>query len=76
MILKVPIYVEFEKISTDEVQIFVEEMNKKFTSIVRKYKPEKIRFKIPGFEEDSYDIENFKIISREDALESLRTKKK
>jgi hypothetical protein len=76
MIIKVPIYVEIEKISSQEMlPDVVETFHTEFTNILRKEKygiseVSRIRMstvtKLAG---------NFKIISKEKALEYLRTKK-
>lgn len=71
MILKIPIYLEVDSISAEAASSLVEVCNKKFTIILRK---EKITtFKFTDDERDLVTISNLKIISREKALESLRT---
>lgn len=74
MIIKVPIYCEFETIKDFEVPFFVDALNDKFTSIIRKYKPAKITFMLDG-DDESYEVHDFKIITRKSALDSLRKAK-
>jgi len=72
MIIKVPIYCEFESIGDQELPFIVESLNRKFTSIARKYKPENITWSIDEIDGDKHPVPNFKIITREAALNSLR----
>jgi hypothetical protein len=76
MIIKVPIYVEIESISKQEMlPDVVEALHEVFTGVLRKEKFEnssvgKIRISLV-----TKHAGNFKIISKEKALEYLRTRK-
>jgi hypothetical protein len=74
MIIKVPIYVEIESIDSGLLAHAIESFTQDFQSILRKEKFIKSRSvysESEGFE----GIAKFKIITKEKALEILRTKK-
>lgn len=73
MLLKVPIYVEFETMTPEEVSEIVTKLNTRFTSILSK---DKNSFIYGGHQLPSgFIIPKYKIISRNVALKYLRTKK-
>jgi hypothetical protein len=75
MIIKVPIYVDLDAIDPDLLPVVVEAMSKRFYLTLRK---ESLFKNLKIDSESSLTLEtvtNAKIISREKALESLRTKK-
>lgn len=75
MIIKVPIYVDLDAIDPDLLPVVVEAMSKRFYLTLRKESLFK-NLKIDSESSLSLDsVTNAKIISREKALESLRTKK-
>lgn len=71
MIIKVPIYLEVDSITPDAAASLVEVCNKKFSTILRKEKI--LTFKFTDSEKELVFISKMKIISREMALEHLRT---
>jgi len=73
MILKVPIYLDVDSIPAEMVPTIVESANRKFTSILRKEKLEIIN--VPKTEPGGPLSIEFKIITREKALDYLRTNK-
>jgi hypothetical protein len=75
MIIKVPIYVDLDAIDPDLLPVVVEAMSKRFYLTLRKESLFK-NLKIDSESSLTLDtVTNAKIISREKALESLRTKK-
>jgi hypothetical protein len=74
MIIKVPIYLEFDSLDPNAVQFVVEEMNVKFTRILRKEKFAKLSFKILDTDIE-HEFGPFKIKTKEQALDYLRTVK-
>jgi len=75
MIIKVPIYVELDAIDPDFLAPLVDALAKHFYLILRK---ENLNKKVAADKEHSVllgDLTNAKVISKDKALESLRTKK-
>lgn len=73
MIIKVPIYIEIPSFSGTELPKYVEMLNDIFSfSLRRKFDNNQIVIKHP---EMAKDLGDWKIISRKQALDSLRTKK-
>jgi len=73
MIIKVPIYVEVDSISSEAVPYVVKELNENFTKIVRKNKLPKIQMFGPSGEKR--ELIEMKVITREKAEDFLRTSK-
>jgi hypothetical protein len=73
MIIKVPIYLEVDSIPGELVPSMVETLHKKFTSILRKEKLD--HFIVSKSEPGGPFSTQFKIITREKALDFLRTNK-
>jgi hypothetical protein len=73
MIIKVPIYLDIDSIPAETIPTVVESMHKKFTSILRKEKFETIN--VTRSEPGGPLSIPFKIITREKALDFLRTNK-
>lgn len=73
MIIKVPIYVEVEGFSGTDLSSHVNLLNKVFTFTLRG----KVITRFPGIDSRKLEKElgDFKIITREQAFETLRTKK-
>lgn len=75
MIIKVPIYCEFETIQTEKVVEIVQALNSKFTKIIRENDLKNIIYKIKRDPSHTHSVPEFSIITYDKALESLRTKK-
>jgi len=76
MIIKVPIYVEIESISRQELlPDVVDHLHQVFTSILRKEKFDNTEVQKVRMSSVVKHVGTFKIISKEKALEYLRTKK-
>lgn len=76
MIIKVPIYLEVEKVSNPEIlPEVVELVGKLFTIILRKEDFNKNSIHRTNYSMLEKQFGDFKIIQREKALEYLRTKK-
>lgn len=73
MIVKVPIYLEVDKIEPDALSHLVETANKKFTTILRREKIE--TFEFTKLATGAKYLSKIKIITREKALDFLRTSK-
>lgn len=73
MIIKVPIYLEVDSINPEALALLVETANKKFSIILRKEKIE--TFTYDDFEKKVKHSVKLKVITREKALDFLRTSK-
>jgi len=73
MIIKVPIYVEVESFTGTDLSTHVNLLNKVFTFTLR----DKVITRLPGMDSRKLEKElgDYKIITHEQALETLRTKK-
>jgi len=76
MIVKIPIYVEIGKVSdTESISLVAKKLSKEFYQILRKKNFEKYLKELNATIGDITTISDLQILSTDQALESLRTKK-
>jgi hypothetical protein len=73
MILKVPIYVEIDRISPDSAEGFLRVLGEEFYKTIRKNDFKKTLIQLHKINPKAGFPEDLKIINREKALETLRT---
>lgn len=69
MLVKVPIYVEFESLYPEEIPFIVVKLNEVFTKSLRREKFQKLTFK--DHENEVFEIDTFTLKTRKQATDTL-----